>query len=88
MTGLQKISITLVLKATVQDRWHRAGDDPAHGSAAGERVTLASLFQKGLVIRRPWRGVDGEPNASYEYRASDDLMKEAKDSGLLDMILG
>lgn len=34
----------------------------------GDRVTLASLYRKGLLERRAWRGKDGEANAAYEYR--------------------
>ena len=38
----------------------------AHGSAAGERVTLASLYHAHLLTRRAWRGVEGAPSAAYE----------------------
>ncbi len=37
--------------------------------SSGERVTLASLWRHGLLERRAWRGVEGEPDAAHEYRA-------------------
>ncbi len=85
---LQRITTISVLRATLRNEWYRAGADDAHGSPAGERVTLASLFRGRMLVRRAWRGVDGEASAAYEYRASDQLMVAAKASGLLDLIQG
>lgn len=42
----------------------------------GERVTLASLYRKGLLERHPRRGKEGEASAAYEYRASH-MVREA-----------
>lgn len=44
-------------------RWHRA-------RSSGERVTLASLWRKGILDRRAWRGVEGAADAAHEYRLS------------------
>lgn len=44
----------------------------AQGS--GERVTLVSFHRAGILARRPWRGQEGEANAAYEYRPSNDIL--------------
>ena len=44
-----------------EQRWYRA-------QGSGERVTLASLYRKGRLTRRAWRGREGEPDAAHEYR--------------------
>lgn len=43
--------------------WYRAAGN-------GERVTLASLFRRGLLIRRSWRGIEGAPDAAHEYHSA------------------
>ena len=50
-TAMQRASIRRAL--LVHPAWVRA-------SYAGERVTLASLYYRGLMERRAWRGVEGE----------------------------
>ena len=72
MTDLQKEVTSKVIAA-----W-RTGGSPRHYRAAGsgERVTLASLYRAGVLARRCWRGHEGEPDAAYEYRPSEDLLKE------------
>lgn len=80
---LQRLTTLAVLGRTAAGLWYRAGDDPAHGSPAGERVTLASLFAAGLLVRRAWRGEDGAASAAYEYQASPDLLAQAKEGDLL-----
>lgn len=62
LSDLQKASLYECLKVGTTG-WHRS-------RTSGERVTLASLYRLGLVERRAWDGVDGEPNAAYEYRAT------------------
>lgn len=42
----------------------------------GERVTLASLYRAGVLARRCWRGKEGEADAAYEYRPSNDLLHQ------------
>jgi hypothetical protein len=43
-------------------------------SRNGERVTLARLYRNGVLARRCWRGTDGDADAAYEYRPSNDLI--------------
>ena len=90
MTKLQRITMLSVLRATAteDDAWYRAGADEAHGSPAGERVTLASLHRAHLLTRRAWRGVEGQPSAAYEYRATEQLIELARETGLLDLVTG
>ncbi len=38
--------------------------------SAGERVTLASLYRRGIAERRAWRGAEGSADAAHEYRPS------------------
>lgn len=69
LSALQRASLAACIRAARGGQWHRA-------ESSGERVTLASLFTKGLVERRTWRGLDDEPNAAHEYRASAVVMTE------------
>ena len=41
----------------------------------GERASLASLHARGFLVRRAWRGNEGEADAAYEYRLTDGLAK-------------
>lgn len=79
MTQLQRKAMVAVLKATIAGRWTRAGECGI-GSSQGERVTLASLYAKGLLKRQAWSGQEGEANAAYEYQASDLFMETARES--------
>lgn len=65
LTDNQRAVFVSVVRATRRnpDVWCRA-------QSSGERVTLASLYVRGLLERRAWRGVEGETNAAHEYRAS------------------
>jgi hypothetical protein len=63
LSPLQRATLARCLQAAKYGIWYRA-------SGSGERVTLASLFRKGLCERRAWRGAEGEANAAHEYRAS------------------
>lgn len=73
MTFLQRRSLVrcLAVMHAGADSWYRA-------ASSGERVTLASLYRKGLLVRRAWRGHAGEADAAYEYRA-DPRVKEVWD---------
>jgi hypothetical protein len=63
LSDLQHASLSRCLRAAENGLWYRA-------AGSGERVTLASLWRHGYVERRAWRGVEGEPDAAHEYRAS------------------
>lgn len=72
-TTLQKRALARVFQRTLsgKDRWYRAGDcEDGSQSNQGERVTLASLHSKGYLVRRAWRGVEGDADAAHEYRVS------------------
>jgi hypothetical protein len=43
--------------------WYRA-------ATSGERVTLASLYRKGILERQAWRGNEGDSNTAHEYKVS------------------
>lgn len=87
LSRLQRTTLVEVLRATLKGGWYRAGNSPAHGSPAGERVTLASLYTSGLLVRRAWRGVEGEPSAAHEYQAAEALVKLSRENGLADILL-
>lgn len=67
MTPLQKQVLATVIRATHAGQWYRA-------ASSGERVTLASLYYRGLIIRRAWRGVEGQRDAAHEYRAAEPVL--------------
>lgn len=48
---------------------------PAHIRAvtAGDRVTLASLAQRGVLTRRPWRGDGISRDSAFEYQLHPDV---------------
>ena len=52
---------TLGAARAVFPRWFRARRN-------GERVVLANLYRKNYLERRVRRGVEGDPDAAYEYR--------------------
>ncbi len=60
MTELQRDVLARVQSWVGLGLWFRA-EHP------GQRVTLASLYRKGLLVRRVRRGKDGDPDAAYEY---------------------
>jgi hypothetical protein len=51
-----------------RDQWYRA-------ESHGERVTRASLHTRGLLVRRAWRGVEGEADAAHEYAPAAELLE-------------
>lgn len=59
-------------------RTHAAGGW-ARARTSGERVSLASLARRGVLIRRPWRGEEGDPDAAYEYRLSPAIELELRE---------
>ena len=65
-TDVARESLAHVARAHFAGEWARA-------RRAGERPSLASLHTRGFVIRRPWRGVEGDPDAAFEYRLSDGI---------------
>ena len=66
MTKIQRYVFGVVAAHHLRNLWYRA-------ASSGERVTLASLYRAGVLMRRAWRGNEGEADAAYEYR----LAKEA-----------
>jgi len=73
ITKLQRETMFRVFCATERGAWYRA-------SGSGERVTLASLYRRGALIRRAWRGVAGSADAANEYRIKPSLMRDEKDA--------
>lgn len=67
MTSLQKQVLATVIRTTHAGQWYRA-------ASSGERVTLASLYYRGLIIRRAWRGVEGQRDAAHEYRTTEAVL--------------
>ena len=63
MTKLQRYVLGVVSAHHLRDVWYRA-------ASSGERVTLASLYRAGALVRRAWRGKEGDAAAAYEYRLS------------------
>lgn len=61
MTKLQRYVFGVVSAHHLRNLWYRA-------ASSGERVTLASLYRAGVLMRRAWRGNEGEADAAYEYR--------------------
>ena len=72
MTKLQRYVLGVVSAHHLRDVWYRA-------ASSGERVTLASLYRAGALVRRAWRGKEGGADAAYEYRlstAADQALRE------------
>jgi hypothetical protein len=63
LSQIQKDVFLKVVRKTVAKGWYRA-------ETSGERVTLVSLQRYGLLIRRVWRGNEGEANTAREYQAA------------------
>jgi hypothetical protein len=70
MTNTQKLVFQNVLRQTLAGRWYRAAGN-------GERVTLASLFRYGALIRRVWKR-EGTPYPAHEYRVSPETLEALK----------
>lgn len=67
LSASQRHVLAVVILATAKGKWIRA-------TRSGERVTLASLHRAGLVLRRAWRGAEGEADAAHEYKATHQVM--------------
>jgi hypothetical protein len=77
MTPLQWEVLLTVAKCHLhQGLWYRA-------ARSGERVTLASLFRSGLLMRQAHRGNEGEGHAAHEYKLSA-MMREELSARLVD----
>ena len=66
LTALQRQTLAAVACCQARGDWYRA-------ESSGERVTLASLHSRGLLIRRAWRGIEGGRDAAHEYRLHERL---------------
>jgi hypothetical protein len=73
VTDLQKTVFLAVIRAMRAGHWYRAARN-------GERVTLASLYRAGVLIRRPHRGVEGAADAAYEYNVSPEALAALKEA--------
>lgn len=69
MTDRQVLVLENVLYATRRGRWYRA-------AGQGERVTLAFLYRRGVLVRRVHRGQEGGANAAHEYQVAPSTQKE------------
>jgi hypothetical protein len=69
LSSKQRETLARCIKARENGTWYRA-------SGNGERVTLASLYCRGLCVRRCHRGREGESNAAHEYRPAEPVMVE------------
>ena len=73
MTKIQRYVFGIVSAHHLLGHWYRA-------ASSGERVTLASLYRAGVLRRRAWRGNEGEADAAYEYRLSQDADQVVRQS--------
>lgn len=71
LTVNERALLVPLVGATFGGRWFRA-------RRQGEAVTLASLYRKGLAVRRCHRGAEGDADAAHEYQAHPILMDEAR----------
>jgi S-adenosylmethionine:diacylglycerol 3-amino-3-carboxypropyl transferase len=78
VTSLQRRLLARVLAATLRKEWYRA-------QTSGERVTLASLYRRGLLERRVWREharakAAGEYSSpAHEYQAHEQFVSVWKE---------
>jgi hypothetical protein len=72
MTPRQKQVLATVVRTTVSGHWYRA-------ASSGERVTLASLYYRGLLVRQAWRGIEGQRDAAHEYKAGAHILKAVEE---------
>lgn len=78
LSSLQRQTLASVIRATASGAWYRA-------SGSGERVTLASLRARHLLVRRIWkeskaaaaRGDYSSP--AHEYQAEVLVMQAARE---------
>ena len=77
MTKLQRYVFGVVSSHHFRGLWYRA-------ASSGQRVTLASLYRAGVLMRRAWRGNEGEADAAYEYRLAreaEQILRQALSGG-------
>lgn len=67
---LSRLQTQVLHKVLTSPGWYRA-------ASSGERVTLASLYYRQLLVRRVWR--ESKTSPAHEYQAHEKL-KEAWDS--------
>jgi hypothetical protein len=72
MTNTQKLVFQNVLRQTLAGKWYRAAGN-------GERVTLASLYRNGALIRRVWKR-ESTPYPAHEYLVSPDAIEALKEA--------
>ena len=65
MTPASKKVLAYVVREHLAGRWARA-------RCAGDRVSLASLYYNGWLVRRAWRG-EGTSSPAHEYQLSEKL---------------
>ena len=58
---------------------HRRAGTMYRAAGSGERVTLASLHTHGLLVRRTWRGKEGDRDAAHEYEPSPAVQEAMND---------
>lgn len=81
LSALQRQTLVRAMRATAQGVWIRA-------LTSGERVTLASLHTRGLLVRRVWkesrvaaaRGDYSSP--AHEYQVAPELAAAALAQGI------
>lgn len=66
LTDVGRETLAHVTREHFAGRWARA-------RRHGERPSLAALHARGFLVRRAWRGVEGEADAAYEYRLTEGL---------------
>jgi len=66
LTDVGRASLQHVAAEHFAGRWARA-------RRHGERASLAALYARGFIVRRAWRGNEGEADAAYEYRLTEGL---------------
>ena len=69
LSEVQRQVLAAVLRAHETGHWYRA-------ARSGERVTLASLYRRGLLVRRAWRVGKCSADSANEYRCSEMFMEE------------
>jgi hypothetical protein len=69
LSKTQEDVLRLVHRTHEKGGWYRAQRN-------GQRVTLASLYRKGLLQRRVWRESANSADNAHEYRCSDMFMEE------------
>jgi hypothetical protein len=69
LTDVARESMRHVAREHAAGRWARA-------RRSGERASLAALHARGFVVRRAWRGTEGDADAAYEYQLAPGIACE------------